>query len=67
MSWKPEFQVGNDDNWYANALVFATREEAQVSADSTFNAWTSCAARRIVESDAAVNYRIVDNRMEEVE
>lgn len=57
-NWKPEVQTGNDKNWYGNALVFATKEEAEYSAKDLFNRWLLCVGHRAVETDDPVNYRI---------
>lgn len=57
-NWKPEVQTGNDENWYGNALVFATQKEAEYSAKDLFDRWLLCVNHRAVETDDPVNYRI---------
>lgn len=64
MNWKPEVKVSG--NWEHNGLVFATKEEAEASAQSLFTRWTLATDHRAVESEDPVNYRIVDNKMERV-
>lgn len=58
MSWKPEVKV--DGQFCQNSLVFATREEAELSAKDLFNRWMLTTDHRAVESDEPVNYAIVD-------
>lgn len=57
-NWKPEVQVVNDEKWYDNALVFATKEEAKYSADELASRWLLVVGTRAVETDDPVNYRI---------
>lgn len=57
-NWKPEVQTGNDEKWYCNSLVFATKEEAEYSAKDLFDRWLLCVGHRAVETDDPVNYRI---------
>ena len=61
MSYKPEVFV--DNNWYNNAVAFATEEEAAISARDLFNRWLLCKDWRVVESTDPVNYQIVDGKM----
>lgn len=61
MSWKPEVFV--ERKWSQNALVFATREEAEQNARDLYLRWTLCEDYRAVESDQPVNYRYVDHRL----
>jgi hypothetical protein len=63
MSWKPEVQVkGEGDKWHANALVFATKAEAESCAQDTYSRWTLATAHRAVESDHPVNYVWVNGK-----
>ena len=55
MSFRPEFLVQGE--WGSNAQRFATREEAQASADARFMRWTVPTDRRVTESSDPVNYR----------
>lgn len=64
MSWKPEFQIG--DQWCGNAVRFATKDEAECNARAKFMVWTMPKDYRVVESDDPVNYRWVDGQLEEV-
>lgn len=65
MSWKPEVEV--DGGWHQNNLAFETKDEAERSAADLFSRWMLCTGHRAVESDQAVNYRLVDNKLESVE
>jgi hypothetical protein len=62
MSFKP--QVFVDGEWGMNNLVFATKEEAEISARDLFNRWFLCTDHRAFECDEVVNYKITaDNQM----
>ena len=65
-SYKPEVQVGEDPKWYDNALRFATREEAQRSADDLMGRWLLVTARRATESPDPVNWRLDDTGLHHV-
>jgi hypothetical protein len=54
MGWKPEFLVSG--TWSKNALVFATKEEAEANARDLFMRWTMPSEWRAVEVDEAPNY-----------
>ena len=56
MNYKPEVEV--DGKFYPNAVVFATKEEAEASAKDLFNRWLLTTDHRAVESDEPVNYAI---------
>ena len=58
MSWKPKVKTGNDQNWYGNALAFATKEEAELSARDLMNRWLLVVAYTAEESDEPVNAEI---------
>jgi len=60
MSWKPEVKIGSDPKWCANALVFATKEEAEASAKDLMYRWMAVTDYRAAESDHPVNYTYVD-------
>jgi hypothetical protein len=64
MNWKPEVKISG--NWEHNRLVFATKEEAEISAHSLFMRWTLAEDHRAVESSDPVNYVIVDGEMSPV-
>ena len=57
MSWKPEVLVRGE--WGQNALVFATKKEAEMSARDIFERWMLAENSRAVESDEPVNYELV--------
>ena len=54
MSWKPEVEV--DGKFSRNGLVFATKEEAEFSAQALMNRWLLVTDCRAVEVDEPVNY-----------
>jgi hypothetical protein len=64
MSWKPEVKVSG--KWGSNALVFATKEEAEANARALAVRWTLVEEARAVESDEPVNYRWVNSALERV-
>ena len=61
MSFKPEVFVDNE--WCANDLVFATKEEAETSAKNLFNRWTLYKDWRAVESTEFPNYTLHNGQM----
>lgn len=67
MSWKPEVYIKSEDKWCSNALVFATREEAEQNAFDLLCRWYVPSDSRAVESTEDVNYRYVDHRLVIVE
>lgn len=58
MSFKPVVRTGTDPKFYGNALAFATRKEAQYSADELMSRWLLVVEAGVEESDEPVNYRI---------
>jgi hypothetical protein len=54
MSWKPQQNV--EGKWYSNGQAFATKEEAEKSAQYRFQNWWSSNGGRAIESDEPVNY-----------
>lgn len=59
MSYKPEVLV--QGTWGQNSRVFATKEEAEMSARDLMNRWMLVEDCRAVESDQPVNYRITED------
>ncbi len=62
MSWKP--QVFVEGAWVGNGLAFATKAEAENSADDLCQRWYVPTGWRAVESEEPVNYRYTDRRLE---
>ena len=65
MSYKPEVRVNG--TFHSNALVFATRDEAEQSARELMGRWTLVTDWRAVESDEVVNYALVDGVLQAVQ
>lgn len=65
VNYRPMVQV-NGNEWCGNALVFATREEAEANARALMWNWTAVTDTRVDETDAPVNYRWVDGKLEDV-
>lgn len=63
MNWKPEVFV--EGKWSQNALVFATREEAEQNARDLLMRWFVPTDSRAAESDEPVNYRYVNGQLEQ--
>lgn len=63
-NWKPEVFV--EGQWSHNALVFATKQEAEENARDLFLRWTSCEQWRAVMSSDPVNYRYENGKLIEV-
>lgn len=59
MAWKPELEVGAKE-WGRNNLCFATREEAEISAQDTYNRWMMATGWRAVEVDDQEPNYIID-------
>ena len=64
MSFKPEVIADSSGKWAANALRFATSEEAEANVQDLMMRWFAVTETRVVESDDPVNYRYVDGRLE---
>ncbi len=61
MSFKPQVQTGLDPEFYSNNLAFATKEEAEMSAQNLMARWTLVVDWQVIESDQPVNYRMQDD------
>ena len=61
MSFKPEVQTDDTGKWYANALRFGTREEAEANVRDLMMRWLAVRETRVLECDDPVNYRYVDS------
>lgn len=57
MSFKPGVVTDASGKLYTNGLAFATREEAQASANELMARWLLVLDTGVVESDEPVNYR----------
>ena len=66
MSFKPELSTDGGKTYHANGLAFATKDEAELSAQDTYGRWLLATHWRAVESDQPVNYEIVDGVMSAV-
>lgn len=66
MNWKPEVKTGSDPKWYGNALVFATKEEAEGNVRDLAGRWFAVVDTRVVESDDPVNYRWEGGRLVDI-
>jgi hypothetical protein len=60
MSWKPQVFLPNENKWCGNALVFATKEEAENNARDLLMRWFVPTDSRAIESTDPVNYSYVD-------
>jgi hypothetical protein len=67
MSWRPEVQADRTGQWYANALRFATKQEAEGNVAALKWNWTAVTETRVIECDDPVNYRWVDGKLEDVD
>ncbi len=65
MSWKPEVMVSG--KWAGNALVFATREEAEQNASDLLMRWFVPTDSRAVESSDPVNYSYAGRQLTRLE
>lgn len=58
MPFKAEVIADSSGKWAGNALVFATREEAEIYVSDLALRWTLVRETRTVETDEAPNYVI---------
>jgi hypothetical protein len=65
-NWRPMVNV-NGREWCGNALVFATKQEAENNAHDLMMRWTSVTDSRADETDDPVNYKWTDGRLVRVE
>lgn len=63
MSYAVEVIADRSDKFCGNAVRFATREEAEISARDLANRWLLVTEWRVVESTDPVNYAIKDGQM----
>jgi len=64
MSWKPQVLVSGQ--WAGNALVFATKEEAENNARDLLQRWYVPTDSRAIESNDPVNYSYTDRTLKAV-
>ena len=50
--YKAEVKVGNDEKWYSNALIFDTKEKADVYAKDLFSRWLLTTDWRVINVNA---------------
>ena len=62
MNWRPMVRTGTDPKWYGNALVFATKQEAEDSAIELSMRWLAVVDTRAEETDEPVNYTCTGGR-----
>jgi hypothetical protein len=67
MGWKPQVQADDTGNWYSNALIFATEEEAEGWVQDRANRWLLVRAVRVIEVDDPVTHRWIDGRLADYE
>ena len=66
MSFKPSVSTDGGATFNENALAFATRGEAELSAKDLMARWLLVTDWRVAESDQPVNYTIKDGILEAV-
>jgi len=57
-NFKPTVRVSGSEKFDTNALVFATKEEAEASARDLYARWTLCVDFSTMETDDPVNYKL---------
>lgn len=67
ISWAPEVIADNSGKWSRNALRFATKEEAEASANELMQRWYLVLATRAAPATEPVNYRFVGGKNEPLE
>lgn len=66
MAWKSEVIADSSGKWTGNALRFATKAEAEQYVADLSMRWMAVRETRVVECEDAVNYAIVENKLEAV-
>ena len=61
MSYKVEVIADSSGKWCGNGLRLETREQAEIYGHDIYWRWQEVRAVRVVESEDAVNYAIVDD------
>ena len=51
-TYKAEVKVVGDEKWYSNALIFESREKAEVYAKDLFSRWSSTTDWRVVTKES---------------
>ena len=64
VNWRPMVFV--EGQWAGNALVFATKAEAEASAEDLMYRWTSVSDSRASETNEPVNYRWINGKLEQI-
>ncbi len=63
MGYRYTIRVYDDPQFYKNAVVFATKAEAESAALNKFTAWTQAAGWRVEETKDAANYKFEDGQI----
>ena len=63
MSFKPTVSTDSSGKFYDNALRFATKEEAEISARDLASRWLLVRDWRVEESTDPVNYQITNGEL----
>jgi hypothetical protein len=66
MHFRPMVNVAGRE-WAGNALVFASREEAEANARNLMGRWLLVTDYRVDEIDAPVNYKWIDGGLVRIE
>ena len=66
MNWRPMVTT-DKHSWNGNALVFATKEEAEESARELMNRWYLVLDTRADETDKPVSHKFVDGKNVRIE
>jgi hypothetical protein len=59
-SWKPEVIADSSGEWCGNALLFATREEAERYVFDLAMRWTLVRDTRVIDVEGEPNYRMLE-------
>ena len=47
-TYKAEMKVVGDEKWYSNALIFDSREKAEIYAKDLYSRWSSATDWRVI-------------------
>ncbi len=63
MNYRYTIKVYNDPKFYENAVVFATKPEAEAAGLSKLTVWTQADEYKVEETDDAANYTLENGQI----
>ena len=66
-SYAPEVIADSSGKWCGNGLRFATRAEAEANVANLASRWFAVRDTRVIESSDPVNYRWINQSLEQIQ